>query len=360
MAATIVTSALAVLVLLGLGACSSAPRRGEECRGGGPFENQAPYDAKSLWSVMKWKAGSEPAPWPDWIESQPRSVPPPGDGEEDLQVTFINHSTVLLHYHGLNILTDPIWSERPSPVGFAGPRRVRAPGVKLEDLPALDLLLITHDHYDHLDLPTLRQLAGRHQPLVLTGMGNGEMLRQAGFTRVEELCWWGSRQVGSLTVHFTPTQHFSGRGLMDRMKTLWGGFVLESPHGHVYFAGDTAVGPQDGQLAARFKGFRLSLLPIGAYQPRWFMKGVHVNPKEALESHLTIRSAQSVAIHFGTFAGLADDGPDEPLEELAEALAEKGLDPAVFRVPGFGETLKIGRSNLNVEEAKDDREASGL
>jgi L-ascorbate metabolism protein UlaG (beta-lactamase superfamily) len=360
MTAAIVTSILAVGLLLGLGSCSSAPRRGEECRGGGPFKNQGPFEDKSLWDVMKWKAKSEPAPWPEWIDSQPQSVPVPGDREEDLQITFINHSTVLLHYHGLNILTDPIWSDRPSPVGFAGPKRVRAPGVLLEDLPRLDVLLITHDHYDHLDLPTLRQLAGRHQPLVLTGMGNAELLRQAGFAQVEELCWWGTRRVGSLTVHFTPTQHFSGRGLFDRMKTLWGGFVLESPHGHIYFAGDTAAGPQDAQLATRFGAFRLSLLPIGAYQPRWFMKEVHTDPKEALDSHLAIHSAQSVAIHFGTFAGLADDGPDEPVEALAQALADRAVDPSLFRVLGFGETLKVGRPNLNVQEAKDDREASGL
>lgn len=302
--------------------------------------NQLPYRPKTLADVWRWKRASAAKPWPARIEN-PRADPPVRTSHPaELTATFINHSTVLLQYHGLALLTDPIWSERASPFSWAGPRRVRAPGLALDQLPAPDVLLVSHNHYDHLDLPTLRRIARRCDPLVLTGTGNGTLIRSGGLSRVEELAWWEGRAVGGLTIHYVPAQHFSCRGLRDRMHALWGGFVLESPHGHVYFAGDTAVGPHEEQLRERFGGFRLSFLPIGAYEPRWFMKASHMNPAEAVEAHRRIGSRLSVGIHWGTFP-LSDEAVDQPLADLAAALTAQHVPSSAFRTLGFGETLRV-------------------
>ncbi|MDH4155483.1 MAG: MBL fold metallo-hydrolase [Nitrospira sp.] len=302
------------------------------------FYNQAPFQERGFLDFLKWKLFSGGTQWPVWIESEPQLVPEQRVSGDRLSVTFVNHSTVLIQYQGINILTDPIWNHRASPLTILGPKRVRRPGLRLDDLPPIDLVLITHNHYDHLDIETIKLLAERGSPIVVTGRGNTPVLQEAGLETIQELDWWESFQYQALNIVFTPTQHFSGRGLFDKRKSLWGGFVIASPAGNVYFSGDTGVGPHHAQLRARFKEFRVAFLPIGAYEPRWFMKAAHMNPAEAVEAHQLLNANVSIGIHFGTFANLTDEGIEQPLKDLAEALTNIGVDPRRFVTLGFGET----------------------
>ena len=266
-------------------------------------------------SFIKWMLTRDRGAWREWTDA-PFGPPPPrnvGDGE--LRITFINHATTLVQLDGVNILTDPIWSERTSPVGFAGPKRHRPPGIRFEDLPPIDLVLVSHNHYDHLDVPTLRRLTGAR---IITALGNGALMRRHGIVAAE-LDWWESRDI----VTAVPSQHFSARGLTDRNRNLWCGFVIGSQSGNVYFAGDTGWGTHFAEIGRRFQPMRLALLPIGAYRPRWFMKPAHIDPAEAVEAHHALKAQTSVAIHFGTFA-LGDDGEFEPVRDLESAIAANG------------------------------------
>src|SRR5437588_11149750 len=226
----------------------------------------------------------------------------------------------------MNILTDPIWSERTSPISSVGPRRHRPPGIRFEDLPPIDLVLVSHNHYDHLDVPTLRRLSGAP---ILTPLGNAALMRRHGIS-ASELDWWQTKGIATLV----PAQHFCSRGLTDRDRNLWGGFVISSPFGNVYFAGDSGSGEHFAQISKRFQPIRLALLPIGAYLPRWFMKPVHIDPAEAVEAHAVLGAATSVAIHFGTFH-LGDDGLETPVRDLQRAIAAAG-NPR-FWIVGQGE-----------------------
>lgn len=302
------------------------------------FYNQAPFLGHGLMDFLKWKLFFGGSQWPGWIASEPLHVPEQRVTGGRLSVTFINHSTVLIQYQGVNILTDPIWNHRASPLTILGPKRVRRPGVRLDDLPPIDLVLISHNHYDHLDIETLKLLSEKCSPIVVTGLGNTPALQEAGLATIQELDWWESFRHQALDIVFTPTQHFSGRGLFDKQKSLWGGFVIASPAGHAYFSGDTAVGPHHAQLRAHFKEFRVALLPIGGYEPRWFMKAAHMNPAEAVEAHRLLNAKVSIGIHFGTFANLTNEGIEQPLRDLAEARTNARVDPGRFVTLGFGET----------------------
>jgi L-ascorbate metabolism protein UlaG (beta-lactamase superfamily) len=238
-----------------------------------------------------------------------------------LRITLVNHSSVLLQQRGFNILTDPIWSERASPFSWAGPRRRRAPGVAWEHLPPIDAVLISHNHYDHLDLPTLRRLAARGDSTFIVPARVAELLRSNNIGPVHELDWGESRSLdGSLpgcTIYSVPALHFSSRGLFDRNATVWCGYVIESQEQTVYFAGDTAFGNHFAQIREKFGSPRLALLPIGAYQPRWFMSPVHMDPDEAIRAHAILAAKTSIAIHHGTFQ-LADESLDTPEQRLRE------------------------------------------
>jgi L-ascorbate metabolism protein UlaG (beta-lactamase superfamily) len=268
---------------------------------------------------LKWMATRRRGTWRTFTNSPPGEAPP--RRVADLRVTFINHATVLVQTANTNVLTDPVWSERVSPVSWVGPRRRRPPGIRFDDLPQIDLVLLSHNHYDHLDLPTLERLEKRDRPSFLCGLGVGELLRRRGFSDVVELDWWDSVPGRpGFAVHAVPVQHFSGRTPFDRNHTLWTGFVLSGSAGNVYVAGDTGYGPHFRQTAERFPGIRLALLPIGAYKPVWFMGPVHISPEEALAAHRDLGAATSVGIHHGTFE-LADDGETEPAREIERLLA---------------------------------------
>lgn len=290
---------------------------------------------KSFWDVLKWRMTAQRAQWPDWVDLAQIDMPPQlVDEGGALRVSFVNHSTVLLQTHRLNILTDPIWSDRASPVSFAGPRRVHQPGIAWDNLPKIDLVLISHAHYDHLDIPTIKKLVMRDNPVFVVPLGvDAVILKHAPQARLHVMDWLQSYHFNDvLTVHAEPAQHWAARTPWDRNRTLWAGFVLDLPGGKIYFAGDTGYGTGKvfHDTFARHGKMRLALIPIGAYAPRWFMKGSHVNPAEAVMIHRDVQAAYAVAIHFGTFQ-LTDEAIDAPVQDLAAALKAAGLDPATFR-----------------------------
>src|SRR6266581_840787 len=265
--------------------------------------------------VIRWKLTSRPEPSPSFIPDVEPSQPPPRVNGNALRVTLVNHSTVLLQQRGSNILTDPIWSERASPLSWIGPRRRRKPGVSWEDLPPIDLVLISHNHYDHMDLPTLRGLTARGDCIFVVPARVARLLRSENIGPAHELDWGESLSLPGFTIHCVPALHFSSRGIFDRNKTLWCGYAIECQERLVYFAGDTAYGRHFAQIREKFGSPHLALLPIGAYEPRWFMSPAHMAPEEAVRAHEILAASTSIAIHHGTFQ-LADDGIDTPKKQL--------------------------------------------
>ena len=279
-------------------------------------------------------------PWPARVPVEPRRPPTPKPDE--VVITFVGHASYLIQAGTISLLTDPVYSDRASPLRFAGPRRVRAPGVRFDDLPAISLVLLSHNHYDHCDLRTLRALDRRFAPRLVTPLGNGRLLRSAGIGQVEELDWWQPATSAPLPITLVPAQHFSARHLLDRNRALWGGFLIEAGGQRILFAGDTGYGPHFREIGARLGPIDLALLPIGAYEPRWFMKDIHMNPAEAVQAHLDLAAGRSIAMHFGTFQ-LTPEGIDEPPRELAKALGERGLPAEQFQAVEVGESVSLIR-----------------
>ncbi len=278
------------------------------------------------------------APWPAWVENKgvPRLDAPRADGE--IAITFVNHATFLIQAGGVAILTDPVWSERASPFRRIGPRRVRHPGVAFADLPSIDVVLVSHNHYDHLDLPTLARLRQRFAPTVLAAAGDGRLIGRLGFARLHELDWWDAIALGdALKVTFVPAQHFSARGLFDRRRSLWGGYVIESRGRRVYFGGDTGYSTHFADIRARLGAPDVALIGIGSYEPRWFMRPIHMNPTEAVRAHRDLGARQSIGMHFGTFR-LTAEAIDAPQAELKRALAASGIADSAFVTLHEGET----------------------
>jgi L-ascorbate metabolism protein UlaG (beta-lactamase superfamily) len=275
------------------------------------------------------------AMWPAHVPDVPRQ--PPARGTASAVVTFIGHATFLIQTAAGNILTDPIYSKYAGPWNL-GPRRVRPPAIAFDALPPISIVLLSHNHYDHCDLHTLGMLAKRFDPLVVTPLGNGRFARAAGIRRVEELDWWQSAQGSSVPITLTPAHHFSARSPFDRNQALWGGFLLRVDDSRMYFAGDTAYAPFFQQIRQRLGPIDLALLPIGAYEPRWFMQSVHMNPAEAVQAHLDLGATESIAMHFGTFQMTAE-GIDEPVRALEEARRARNVPASAFRILGFGESM---------------------
>jgi L-ascorbate metabolism protein UlaG (beta-lactamase superfamily) len=299
------------------------------------FYNPNAPQARGFLGAIRWKLTSRPQRSPRFVPDVEPSVPPRRVEGSALRVTLINHSTVLLQHQALNILTDPIWSERASPFTWIGPRRRRSPGVRFDDLPPIDTVLITHNHYDHLDLATLRHLHARAQSTFIVPARGARLLQSQRIERVRELDWGESVSLAGVTIHSVPAYHFSSRGIHDRNATLWCGYVIESEQRLIYFAGDTAFGPHFAQIRERFGSPRLAFLPIGAYQPRWFMSPVHMGPDEAVKAHEILGAGTSIAIHHGTFQ-LADEGLDTPKHELQEFLRDDS-----FQILANGQSAEI-------------------
>ena len=260
-----------------------------------------------------------------------------------LKVTFINHSTTLIQTEGLNILTDPIWSDYCGPLPLVSPYRYRPPGLSFDELPPIDVVVVSHSHYDHMDLPSLKRLSERFQPQILVGLGNAELLRAEGIENVKELDWWASTRIHqNLEVAGVPAQHWSRRNVGDKNKRLWMGYVFNTPHGSYYFAGDTAIGPHFQMIRERYGNMRLALLPIGAFRPEPIMEGSHISPVGAVRAHELLGAETSIAIHWGTFR-LGMDGQFEAVEVLEDILERRTAagNPVDFRVLDFGESLEL-------------------
>lgn len=275
-------------------------------------------------------------------ENKPFPKPPQRVGPGQLRVTFVNHATLLIQMDGLNILSDPIWSERASPLWFAGPKRFRPAGIAFEDLPPIDAVILSHNHYDHTDLPTLRRLDAAHRPRFFCGLGSSLLLKKEGIENVTDLDWGNEETLSDLvSLASVPAKHFSVRGILDRDRTLWTGYVLRSKAGSVYFAGDTGFGRHFEEIGRQYGPIRLACLPIGAFRPIWFMSPVHISPAEAVKAHQALRASTSMAMHFGTFA-LGDDGQTEPVDELRTVLSSTP-QTRPFWVLDQGEGREVGK-----------------
>lgn len=261
--------------------------------------------------------------WARWQET-PTDTPPARVPVGALRVTFVNHGSVLLQVDGRNILVDPVWSARVSPVRWAGPKRHRPPGIRFEDLPPIDVVLISHDHYDHLDLPTLRRLNDRFHPRIVTGLGTADYLARHGVPGAVEIDWWQQAplDMGDVTIVGVPAQHWSARSLGDKWRRLWLGFVVSTPSGRIYVAGDTGDAELIDLISLRYAAFRLAVLPIAPQRPRGSMKPRHMDAAEAVGAADRLRATTSLAVHFGTFQQ-GDDGQDEPVDSLRAALAAR-------------------------------------
>ena len=315
---------------------------------------------KGLTEVFKMRFGDM-----DWIDPAEEAplIPRQSIDRDSLfspetetpQFTWVGHSTFLIQYQGFNILTDPIFSERASPVSFAGPKRYTPPALSIGDLPPIDIVVISHNHYDHLDLPSLEALGP--DVTYVVPLKNGKLLRSVGLTKIHELDWHETFEIGKLKIHATPSQHWSARGLFDRRDALWAAFVLEWDNYKVFFGGDTGYTQElFTDIGERYGPFDASLIPIGAYEPRWFMKAAHVNPVEAVAIHKDIGSRWSLGIHWGTFP-LTAESPLSPLKNLEQALEQAGLPQEVFITLALGETRKapkLEESGPSVVESNDE------
>ena len=307
------------------------------------FFNPEGAAPKGLAAALRWQFGGGKARWPKTV-SVPSVAPsaPRVDGD-GLTITMVGHATMLIQTAGLNILTDPVWSDRASPFRRIGPRRVTAPGIAFDDLPKIDLVLLSHNHYDHLDLMTLGQLWQAHDPVVITPLGNDTILKNAiPGLKVQAGDWGDNLSHGPARVHFEPCHHWSARGMTDRSMALWSAFVIETPAGRILHIGDTGYdsGRPYAGLAEKHGPIRAAILPVGAYEPRWFMRDQHQNPAEAVAGFAASGAAYAVGHHWGTFQ-LTDEAREAPRAALAAALAAQGIAADRFRALSTGEAWSI-------------------
>lgn len=301
---------------------------------------------KSLGEVLRWQFGSgrQRESWPDWVPNDHADTPPPRVGGDKVRLSFVGHVSWLIQTRDLNILVDPVWSMRVSPVSFAGPKRHNYPGIAFDALPRIDVVLVSHGHYDHLDLATLSKLADKFSPRVITPLGNDITMRAADETiKAEAFDWQDRVELGNgIAVTLVPTRHWSARGLFDRNKALWASFVLETPAGKLYIVCDSGYG--DGKhfrnVAEKHGPLRLAILPIGAYEPRWFMKDQHMNPSDAVKALADCGAQAALAHHHGTFQ-LTDEAIDAPVVALGEALDEAGIPRERFAALKPGQVVEL-------------------
>ncbi len=298
---------------------------------------------KSLGEVLRWQFGGnrKRAAWPEWAPSPDADTPPERIDGDKVRLSFVGHASWLIQTSGLNILVDPVWSERASPFAFAGPKRHNDPGIAFDALPKVDIVLVSHGHYDHLDVATLSRLAARFSPRAITPLGNDATMR--GAIKAEAFDWNDRIELGNgVAVTLVPTRHWSARGLFDRNKTLWASFVLETPAGKIYVVCDSGYGEGKHfrRVAEAHGPLRLAILPIGAYEPRWFMRDQHMNPSDAVKALQDCGAQQALAHHHGTFQ-LTDEAIDAPVMALGEALDEAKIPRERFAVLKPGQVVEI-------------------
>lgn len=338
-AALLLLAALAGLAVYVRGGAAPDYPRSDHYDGERFFNPNPGSTPRGAGAMLEWQRTRTPAEWPDAVPVRP-AVPAARVEGSAIVVTAVGHASQLVQTQGLNILTDPVWSERASPVQFAGPKRVRAPGIRFADLPRIDLVLVSHGHYDHLDLPTLRRLWKRDRPRILTPLGHQALLRWAGIES-EEGDWGDSFAIApGIAVHVDRVQHWTARGLRDRNRALWSGFTLELPGGNVFFAGDCGYDRSAFAAVRRHGPVRVALLPVGAYEPRWFMRNQHMNPAEAVAAFADLGAGHAVGIHWGVWQ-LTDEAIDDPPAALAEALSAAGIAAERFPALVPGESLAV-------------------
>jgi L-ascorbate metabolism protein UlaG (beta-lactamase superfamily) len=294
---------------------------------GKTFVNRAGYENKGFTDLIKWATSRKPGEWTKIPENEVTYGPKPAARVDDSTqvITYINHSTFLIQVNGMNILTDPVYSNRVSPFTFAGPERMRPPGIRFEDLPEIDAIIISHNHYDHLDIATLKRISAIQDPVIIVPLGVDLYLNQQGLTNTVALNWWeGTSLSDSVSIDAVEAQHFSSRGMFDRDKTLWAGFVIKAPAGNVYYAGDTGYNDFFKLIGEKYAPIKTALIPIGAYKPRWFMSPVHIDPAQAIQVHQEVGAELSIGMHFGTFP-LADDGQMDPINDFNEVVGDENF-----------------------------------
>jgi L-ascorbate metabolism protein UlaG (beta-lactamase superfamily) len=316
------------------------------------FGNPYAPAGRSLRDVWRWMRTRERTAWPASAELGPHPPPPPRVDPGSAAVTFVGHSTFLIRTASLVMITDPVFTTHAGPFGWLGPPRVRPPAIPLRALPPVSLVLLSHNHYDHLQPSSLRALGapvvtalgvGRHVPPGGRDSGSPNPVASAFRRNVHELDWWQDVRIGAATVTAVPAQHFSARTPWDKNATLWCGFVVEVDGVTIYFTGDSGYSPQFAEIGGRFPAIDVALVPIGAYEPRWFMTPMHMNPDEAVRAHVDLGARVSIGMHFGTFQ-LTDEGIDAPLQALEAARVRHDVAPEVFRVLDFGETAVVTSS----------------
>lgn len=307
-----------------------------------------------FWRFMLGRA--DRAPWPEQVGVH-RTKPPARVTGDAMRATWVGHATVLIQAGGLNILTDPTWSDYASPFPGVGPRRVAEPGVAFDDLPKIDIVLVSHNHYDHMDLPTLRRLWERDRPLIVTSLGNDTILADAGVP-ARALDWQGAVEAGQTKIHVIRNHHWSSRWGRDRNRALWSAFLVETPAGNVFFAGDTGMGDSKWPLEALRHGpVRLAIIPIGAFRfyPGQMETGSHIGPEQAAEMFRMLGAARGLPIHWGTFR-LSTEGYQTPSKMLDIFLRCRAVDPAAFAPLRIGEQIAVpDRPGLPREPTAKDR-----
>lgn len=317
-----------LIALLMTATVQSGPYKPSDHYDGKKFSNPGRDDLKSFTDLLKWKATSGTVEWPEHIGNKNYPLRPLTPTEK-VNATFINHATFLVQLPGVNVLTDPVYSLRVSPYTFAGPKRAREPGIPFEMLPKIDVVVVSHNHYDHLDIETLKRLDGKFHPLFLVPLGDEKLLLEEGIQNVKAMDWWEEVQIKNVKFTFTPARHWSARQIWNKNQSLWGSFMIESGATKVYHAGDTGYGTHFLDIKSRLGAPDLALLPIGSYKPRWFMKNHHMDPEEAVKAHIDLGAEKSIGMHFGTFQ-LTDEGIDEPERDLSINLLKYKVSADIF------------------------------
>lgn len=309
--------------------------------------------------MLKWAFERTRDTFPTRALARAPERPPERVDDGSVRITFVGHASLLVQMDGYNVLTDPVWSERVGPSNAVGPARRTPPGIDFEALPRIDAVVLSHNHYDHFDLPTLQRLESTHHPDFVTGLGNAIWLERIGAQKIHAIDWWEKISTArGLDIVGVPAQHFSGRGLCDQNGTLWLGFVIRSRHGDVYFAGDTGYAPHFRAIGRRYRRIRVALLPIGSYRPRWFMRSVHIDPWEAVKAQRELGARHAIPMHFATFQQ-GDDGDTAPIADLATALDAERRRTGHF--PSFlplrpGESTSFGQlEEAAIRQAGGDR-----
>ena len=311
------------------------------------FRNVHPHQTHGFFDFLRWRWDRiwKDLPSPDDYAFPSADNDPAflNSNHRETTLTWIGHATVLFQLAGKNILTDPLFSERASPVQWAGPKRLVEPGVPFESLPPIDIVVISHDHYDALDRRTIRKLKereGGRKTAFFVPLGFGRWFEDLGIKQVVEMDWWDESVYDGLLITAVPVQHWSKRRFFEKNNTLWAGWAIQSSDFRFFFTGDSGYTPYFQEIGDKLGPFDLAAIPIGAYEPRWFMHPHHISPEEAVQVHLDLRSKKSVAIHWGTFI-LTDEPPDEPPKRLAAAKEAKGLSEEEFVVLKHGETIVL-------------------